>query len=177
MIKPVSVIIPCYNKKEALRKTLGNTVAQLDYENGDELIVSDGKSTDGVEKMLQRDFSGKVQFVQVEERVGYNLNTVRNLGIRSSKNDVIIIFDADCIPQPGCIELLRRKAEPGVYLSGVVLYEIPYEEQLKQAKKNKGMTLGSILVQNYPISEIISRIEAESEVVRGTIGSSICFMK
>ena len=43
--KSVSVVIPCYNKKKALRKTLSNTVSLLDYENGDELIVSDGKSS------------------------------------------------------------------------------------------------------------------------------------
>ena len=93
--KPVSVIVPCYNKRKALRKTLEATLSQIQIYKGDEVIVADGKSTDGVEKMLDREFMPEVQFVQVEERKEYNLNTVRNLGIREATNDIIIVLDAD----------------------------------------------------------------------------------
>ena len=183
--KPVSIVIPCYNKKAALRKTLEATLGQIQVYRGDEVIVADGKSTDGVEKMLDRDFMPEVQFVQVEERKEYNLNTVRNLGIREATNDIIIILDADCIPQPNyidplqpnCIDTFREKSQRGVYLSGVIAYEVPYEQQLKQAKKHDGRATAMIMFQNYPIEEIIKRVEEDSDDVRGTIGSCMCFSK
>ena len=75
------------------------------------MMVADGKSTDGVEKMLDREFMPEVQFVQVEERTGWNLNSVRNLGVREASNDIIIMLDADCIPQPGFIDIFRALSE------------------------------------------------------------------
>ena len=175
--KPVSVVIPCYNKRIALRKTLESTLSQLRLYKGDEVIVADGKSTDGVETMLDRDFMPEVQFVQVNERTPFNLNAVRNLGIRSATNDIIIIFDADCIPQQDCIDTLRKNADKGVFLSGLVAYEVPYKKQLKQAKKFGGMATSMIMMQNYPIEDILKHIEEDSGEVHGTIGSGMCFHK
>ena len=175
--KPVSVIVPCYNKRKALRKTLEATLSQIQIYKGDEVIVADGKSTDGVEKMLDREFMPEVQFVQVEERKEYNLNTVRNLGIREATNDIIIVLDADCIPQPNCIDTFRDKSQIGIYLSGGVAYEVPYKHQLKQAKKHRGLATAMIIFQNYPIEDIIKRVEEDSDEVRGTIGSCMCFSK
>jgi len=80
--------------------------------------------------LLDKEFMPEVQFVQVEERTPFNLNTVRNLGIQAATNDIIIIFDADCIPQQTCIDNLRRNAERGVFLSGLVAYEVSYKKQL-----------------------------------------------
>ena len=138
-------------------------------------MVADGKSTDGVEKMLDREFMPEVQFVQVEERTGWNLNSVRNLGIKAATNEIIIMLDADCIPQPGCIDTFRALSEKGVYLSGVIGYEVPYKQQLKQAKTHKGLATAMIMFQNYPIEEVIKRVEEDSEEVRGTIGGCVCF--
>ena len=174
--KSVSVIFCCYNKKLALIKSLENTMGQLDFERGDEIIVSDGKSTDGVEQALAR-FMPPLQFVQVEKRTKWNLNSVRNLGIKSASNDIIIIYDADCIPQPGCVDTFRANAERGIYLSGVIGYEVPYKIQEKLAKKHDGRALNMVFFKNYPVQEVIDRIEQDSDDVRGTIGGCMCFHK
>lgn len=173
--KPVSVIVCCYNKKKALENTLNAVLEQVNLEKGDQVIVSDGKSTDGVEKLIERVFLPDVEFVQVEKRKPFNLNEVRNLGIRSATNDTIIIFDADCIPQPGCIDILREKTQKGTYLSGLVAYKVPYKQQLKQAKKNKGLATTMIMIRNYSIEDIIKHVEEDTGKVQGTIGSGMCF--
>lgn len=165
--KSLSVIFCCYNKRKALDKSLANTMGQLGP--GDEVIVADGGSKDKVEKMLVKKYMPEVQFVQVEKHTPYNLNSTRNLGIRAASNPFIVIFDADTIPQPGCLETHRTHAKKGVYLSGLVAYERPLKD-----KEGKEM-IGTALVGCYPIEEILKRIEMDSPEVRGTIGANICF--
>lgn len=181
--KPVSVVVCCYNKKKEIEKMLNAVLEQVNLEKGDQVIVSDGKSTDSVEKLIERVFLPDVEFVQVEKRDSWNLQSVRNLGIDAASNDTIIIFDADTIPQPNprdpslpnCIDTFRAKSEKGTYLSGLVAYKVPYEQQLKDAKKHQGMARNMIVFKNHSMEEVIKRVEEDSDELRGTIGSGMCF--
>jgi len=165
--KSLSVVFCCYNKRHALDKSLANTMGQLGP--GDEVIVSDGGSTDGVEKMLKKKYMPEVQFVQVKEHTSYNLNSVRNLGIRAASNPFVIIFDADTIPQPGCLETHRTHAKKGVYLGGLVAFERPFKD------KNGKEMMGTSLVGCHPIEEVLKQLKTDSTEVRGTMGSNLCF--
>ena len=172
-----SVVFINYNKKNALDKSLKNTMGQLAFEDGDEVIVSDGGSTDGVHKMLERKYLPDVNFVSVEKHINWNTNSVRNLGIRSAKNDLIAIFDADTIPQPGCIDVLKAFSGEGVFASGVCVFEQSLKERERQAKKFKGMALGSFALGNAPVDDMIKGIEGKDDYVKGTIGTCMCFHK
>lgn len=165
--KVLSVVFCCYNKRDALDKSLANTMGQLGP--GDEVIVADGGSTDGVEKVLDEKYMPEVQFVQVEEHTPYNLNSVRNLGIRAASNPFIVIFDADTIPQPGCLETHRTHAKKGVYLGGLVAFSRPLKDS-----EGKEM-MGTALIGCHPIEEVLKRLEEDSLEVRGTMGSNLCF--
>ena len=171
----ISVVFINYNKKRALDKSLKNTMGQLNFEEGDEVIVSDGGSTDGVEKMLERKYVPPAQFVRVEKRAKYNLNSVRNLGIQATGNDLIAIFDADVIPQPGCIAVLRSFAKKGDFASGLVIFEQSLKEQERVAKKQKGLALSQFALGNAPIDHLVKGFESDEETVSGTIGSCMCF--
>ena len=173
----ISVVFINYNKKRALDKSLQNTMGQLNFEEGDEIIVADGGSTDGVEKMLERKYVPPTQFVRVEKRTAYNLNSVRNLGVLNAGNDLIAIFDADVIPQPGCIDILRSFTKKGVFASGLVIYEQSLKEQERMAKKYKGLAMPQFALGIAPMEHIIEGLESDQEKVRGTIGSCICFHK
>ena len=176
-MKQLSIIFINYNKKRALDKSLKNTMGQVNFERGDEVIVADGGSTDGTEKMLEKKYMPEVQFVRVEERTEYNLNTVRNLGIRTAKNELISIFDGDVIPQPLCIDTLRTYARKGDFVSGIVVFEQSVREQERQAKKFDGMALTGGALINAPIEYILDELDSPKDIIRGTIGSCMCFHK
>jgi len=173
----ISVVFINYNKKRALDKSLQNTMGQLNFEEGDEVIVADGGSTDGVEKMLEKKYIPGVQFVQVEERTGWNTNSVRNLGVRSAKNDLIVVFDADTTPQPGCIDVLRSFSGKGKFASGLCVFEQSIKEQERQGKKFKGMAMAGFALINAPIEYILCGLEGDGDSVKGTIGTCMIFHK
>lgn len=169
----ISVIIPCRNMKSKLDRTLGNLMSQL--QGGDEVIVVDDDSTDGLRDMLEAKYSPPVRYVRLEDHKRWHLNTVRNAGIREAANPIIYVLDADCIPQPECVDRMRAQAGKGRYVSGILFYEVPLKEQRRQAKKFKGMAMSIVAVGDYPVDEIIRRIEDDSDEVRGTIGCNIMF--
>jgi len=173
----ISVVFINYNKKRALDKSLQNTMGQLNFEEGDEVIVADGGSTDGVERMLEKKYMPDIQFVRVEKRTEWNTNSVRNLGVRAAKNDLIVIFDADTVPQPGCIDVLKSFSGLGRFASGLCVFEQSIKEQERQAKKFKGMAMASFALANAPIENILTGLEGDDDSVKGTIGTCMCFHK
>ena len=91
-----SVIICSYNKLESLKKVVAS-LSEIDRDN--EYILSDDYSTDGtIEWAKESGFFD--QIIEMKEDKGYCLNTVRNNGIRAAKNQIAVLLDADCVPEP-----------------------------------------------------------------------------
>lgn len=175
--KPLSIIFCCWNKKPYLKKSLRNTMGQVDLGGGDEVIVADGGSTDGVEKMLRHLYMPDVQFVTIPH-TPYNLQSVRNLGVRTARNDLCVVFDADVIPQPGCIDTLRSEAERGKFVGGVVIYETTPEGRAEFFKTHKGqMAPRFFMVGNYPIEDVLKLLDDPKSDKTGTLGGVMCFSK
>ncbi|MBU1067927.1 glycosyltransferase [Patescibacteria group bacterium] len=169
----ISVVIPSRNVRNKLDKTLSNLMGQL--REGDEVVVVDDDSSDGLRDMLEAKYSPPVEYVRLEDHKRWRLQAVRNAGIQASSNPIIYMLDADCVPQPECVDRLREQAGKGKYVSGILLYDVSRREQRRQAKKFKGMAASVIAIGDYPIDEIIRRIEDDSKEVRGTLGCNIMF--
>lgn len=92
MYQPLlSVVIPLYNKREAITKTL-LSVANQTYQNWECLVVDDG-STDS-SGLCVKTFLSDRRFVYLFKENG-GVSSARNLGVEKANGDYIVFLDAD----------------------------------------------------------------------------------
>jgi len=110
----ISIVIPFYEKKRAFKKTFNELKLQLNPD--DEVIVVDDHSPSGI-GICGCQALTIVRPPKLDQRI-HRLNTLRNLGIRSAKNDAVTILAPDCIPNPHFLENARRVFDPSVLFTG-----------------------------------------------------------
>lgn len=104
----VAILVPAHNEEEGIGKTLACLRAQLN--EGDRLLVVADNCTDNTAAVARGHGAEVCERTDPHRRgKGYALDC----GVRFLKEDprrVLIIVDADCIAEPGAIDLLARKA-------------------------------------------------------------------
>jgi glycosyltransferase involved in cell wall biosynthesis len=103
----LSVVIPTYNRRESLRRTLdGLTCQTFPPDEFEVIVVSDG-STDGTEAMLIA-YAASVPFaLRPITQANAGPSAARNRGIAEARHEVIVFLDDDVEP---CPEFLARHA-------------------------------------------------------------------
>ena len=98
----ISVIIPTYNRRHVLERTLPGVLAQdfppQDYEV---IVVVDG-ATDGTTELL-RDLKPKCS-LRVLESHHRGAGAARNVGVRAAVGELVLFLDDDLITTPGLLE-------------------------------------------------------------------------
>ncbi len=106
----VSVIIPLFNKEEAIAETIGSVFRETRLP--DELIVIDDGSTDGSVATVRRLFSsadtGVACRLVAQENSG--VSAARNLGAKEARSRYIAFLDADDEWLPGYLEEVEKLA-------------------------------------------------------------------
>lgn len=98
----ISVVIPTYNRRAILRKTLLGFSSQTLNPDHYEVIVVDDGSTDDTAAMIQR---FKAPFaLRLITQVHQGANAARNQGIDASRGEVLVLTGDDMIPEPGFLE-------------------------------------------------------------------------
>lgn len=88
----ISVIIPTYNRKNILPRTLKSVLNQTfqDFE----IIVIDDASTDATKELFKTDFnSKKIRYEKLS--VNQGVHSARNRGIETAKGDYLVFLDSD----------------------------------------------------------------------------------
>ena len=101
----VAVIIPVFNRVELLRLTLaGLTVQTYPHELMSVVVADDGSDEDIASDI--EGLTGNIRHSVVKrENNGYGAGQARNLGASTADSaDVLVFFDADCIPDPEAVE-------------------------------------------------------------------------
>jgi len=105
----VSVVMPCYNEEKFIKKSIESLVDDYFLKNC-ELIVVDGMSTDGTQKIVQSFIKKGLQLKLLENKKrlqAYGLNQ----GISEAKGEIVVRADAHCLYPLGyikkCVELLE----------------------------------------------------------------------
>ena len=99
----VSVVIPTYNRKAALKECIDSLITQS-YPEYEIIIVDDG-STDGTTRLLG-EYSRNNPMVKYFHQENRGPGAARNLGIKNSKGDIICFTDDDCIADKDLIKNL-----------------------------------------------------------------------
>ncbi len=86
----ISVVIPLYNKKEAVLRAVNSVLAQTSPP--EEIIVVNDGSTDGSEKIITELNHPLIRLIN---QTNAGVSAARNKGISEAKNDWIAFLDAD----------------------------------------------------------------------------------
>jgi GT2 family glycosyltransferase len=106
----VSVVIPTYNNREILTRTLHAILAQDFRADRYEVIVIDDGSTDGSEEVAQRLQSpGRLTYHRREHQ---GRSAARNTGARLAQGRVLLFLDADVRPSAGFLAAHARHHDP-----------------------------------------------------------------
>jgi GT2 family glycosyltransferase/radical SAM superfamily enzyme YgiQ (UPF0313 family) len=98
----LSVVIPTYNRRAILRKTLLAFASQTLAHDQFEVIVVDDGSSDDTGEMVRRFKSSFA--LRLESQSHQGANAARNRGIRAAKGAVIVITGDDMVPEPRFLE-------------------------------------------------------------------------
>ena len=89
--KKVSVIIPTYNRAEFLRSAIESALKQTFTDL--EIIVSDDKSTDHTQEMVENLKDERIKYIKNEGNKG--VSAARNAAIKEAKGEYIAFLDDD----------------------------------------------------------------------------------
>jgi glycosyltransferase involved in cell wall biosynthesis len=106
----VSVGIPSYNEESNIRTILGNLIrSNLDSIDIVEIIISDDSTDDttNIVEQFMQDHSNKIIFLHDDKRRGA-ANAWNNI-IQHATGEIIVLYDADVIPDTNCtVELVHK---------------------------------------------------------------------
>jgi chondroitin synthase len=106
--RPVSIIIPVYNRLEKL----GKTIAALTHSTYPlelmEVVIADDGSADNPEQLVER-FSSffPVKYVGQSDK-GFRAARIRNKGVSAASHDNLIFLDCDMLPEPTLVEAFMK---------------------------------------------------------------------
>lgn len=107
----VSIIIPCRNEKYHIARCLDSVIANDYPKDKLEVLVIDGKSEDGTEKIVER-YAESYPFIKLLENSKKIIPSALNIGIKKATGNIILRIDAhsECSNNyiSKCVENLNR---------------------------------------------------------------------
>ncbi len=115
---PVSVIICARNEAENLVKNLPGILVQ-DYKTTHEIMIVNDNSTDESKYIIeefQRSFKDLTVIILKQEAIGIpGKKFPLSVGIKSSKHEIVLLTDADCIPaSEHWLQKMQSAYKPGI---------------------------------------------------------------
>lgn len=127
-----------------------------------ELFVVDGGSTDGTPEILSR-LAGEIptlQTIQLRKNLGTTVS--RNIAIRKSQGEHVLILDSDTEVLPGALEALCKALE-GAPRAGIVAPRLLYPDGSVQPSCKRFPTAPLKLCKFIPIS-LVQRLGEKAEL-------------
>jgi glycosyltransferase involved in cell wall biosynthesis len=128
-----SVIVPTYNRRALLDKTLATLVRQTLPGTAFEVLVVDDGSSDGTDALV-RGWEGRLPvryFFKPDE--GFRLAEARNIGIRHARGEVCVFIDSGVLLHSRCLEAHLRSHAQAAGDAAVVGYVYGYNGEAPPA--------------------------------------------
>ena len=110
-----SIIIPTYNEENDIERTLEDLI-KIKYSNIEVIVVDD--SVDNTPNIVKRYKDKGVALIIPKDRKGRS--EARNIGIRASSGDVLVILNADVLLTHDFIEKIKKHYDDGHDSVGVM---------------------------------------------------------
>lgn len=99
--KPVTVIVCARNESENLRKFLPKVLEQ-DYQNFEVIVVNDCSEDDSL--LVLGELEQKYKHlrhtnIEIDRKFSHGKKLAMTIGVKSAKNEHIVLIDADCYPK------------------------------------------------------------------------------
>jgi glycosyltransferase involved in cell wall biosynthesis len=128
MPETLSVIIPTYNRRDLLAKTLDGYLNQSAADQIGELVIIDDGSTDDTRSMVERFVSRALFPVRYLWQPNKGPAAARNAGIREARMNLILFTDSDIIPHPDLVaqhvDWHKQHPQPQMAVLGYVTWPI-----------------------------------------------------
>jgi glycosyltransferase involved in cell wall biosynthesis len=107
----LSIIIPCYNCKETISKTIDSIAAQKTVYSFEVIFILDDRITDNTKDIIEQLSKNKIKNYKIITTSSHTCGLARNDGIRISTGNYIWFVDADdWIEEDNAIEFLIKNA-------------------------------------------------------------------
>jgi len=114
----VSVITTLYNYRNYIEECIQSFIAQ-DFDDC-EMVIVDDASTDNPYEVIKKYESDRIRYIRLDKNGGYS--HAKNVGIKNSKSDILVMLDADDMLTPNSISLRYKKISKGYdFVHGPVL--------------------------------------------------------
>lgn len=123
-----SIIIPTYNRRELLVKTLNSVISQNNISPAEfEVVIVDNGSKDETEKAVENfaDKNGQISVVYVRLKRNYGADFARNVAVLKSQGKLLAFTDDDCIVPPDWLVEFKRELDADPEIAGVGGFKIP----------------------------------------------------
>ena len=111
----ISIIIPCYNSQETIKRCLDSALAQT--VEPFEVIVVDDASTDDTPEILGS-YGTRIKVITHKTNQGVGVS--RGDGIKASAGDYVFFLDADDWLSPDALSILIEGADGGDIVTGYI---------------------------------------------------------
>ena len=168
----VSIIVAAKNERENIEKLLNSLIKQTYPQKKYEIIISNDKSTDKTEEILNR-YKNKIKNLKVIKITNTppgwtNKKWALNTAINESKGNIIIQTDGDCVPEKKWIEKMILP------FSNV---EIGFVLGFTPLKKRRNNFLSKLLVFENMAQDAFNASCVSNGLTISCVGRSIAFRK
>ncbi len=163
----ISVVVPLFNYARYIVDNI-QSIKNQHYSNW-EIIIVDDCSTDDPISVIKPHLSNKIKYIRLDKNVGYG--TAKNVGIRASVGQYIVVLDADDMLMPSSLgrrrKFLRRR---NVLWTHAKAYEFkdskPYRFYVKTRKANRRLAL---LLKRGKYTDVWDSIHAQTVMVHRSV--------